>query len=171
MGNITTDIHSSDPIQKVFQIGEKVVHIPEGVCTITEITKMDTFGTEKDYYKLVPVMDNTQAIYVGINSPAKYVRHLRSKEEIQMIMKAQKESKKLWEKNEEKRNSQMKTAIQNDDGIALAKLIKTYYQKRKLDRLNTNDSNQLKKAEQFLYSEIAEVLHKDYNKLRSKILE
>lgn len=157
-------------MKNTYQIGEKVVHIPEGVCMITEITKMTTFDEEKEYYKLIPVMDNTMTIYVGVNGPAKNIRKLKSKEEIQTIIEKQKESRSHWEKNEEKRQSQMKAAIQKDDSIAIAKLLKTYYQRRKIQHLNISDNNLLKQAEQLLYSEMAEVLQTDYQKLRTRIL-
>ena len=157
-------------LKNTYQIGEKVVHIPEGVCIITEITKMTNFGEEKEYYKLIPVMDNTMTIYVGVNGPSKNIRKLKSREEIQTIIKKQTESRSHWEKNEEKRKAQMKAAIQKDDSIAMAKLLKTYYQKRKQQHLNTLDNNLLKQAEQLLYSEMAEVLQTDFQKLRAYIL-
>ena len=171
MKSNATKIKSSDNLNGVYNIGEKVVHIPEGVCTITEITKMAHSGVEKDYYKLVPVMDNSTAIYVSLNTSEKNIRKLRSKNELLHILEAQKKTKTHWEKNEEKRISQMKSAIHKDDGVAIAKLIKTYYQKRKQERLCTSDNNMLKKAEQLLYSEMAEVLKTDYSNLRSKIFE
>jgi len=158
-------------LENTYQIGEKVVHIPEGVCIISEITKMISFGEEKEYYKLIPVMDDSRIIYVGINRPSKNIRRLRNKDEIQKILDVQKASRSHWEKNEEKRCNLLKTAIQKDDGQAIAKIIKTYYQRRRIQKLNTTDSNLLKKAEQLLYSEIAEVLQTDFQKLRTHILE
>lgn len=115
------------------------------------------------------IMDSSSAIYVSVNGTLKYTRRLRNKKEIQNIIDALKKTGTHWEKNEDKRISQIKAAIQNDDSIAVAKLIKSYYQKQKQERLKINDSNMLKKAEQFLFSEIAEVLHIDYNKVRTQI--
>lgn len=120
-----------------YHTGEKVFHIPEGVCLIEEISRMANFGEEKEYYKLVPVMDKTVIIYVGIDGPAKYMRKLRSKENVHQIIALQQKSNMHWEKDEEKRISQ----------------------------------NLLKKAEQFLYSEFAEVLGVNYKKLCSGVLE
>lgn len=154
-----------------YKVGEKVVHIPEGVCVIEEITQMCIGNEKKEYYKLVPVMDKASVLYVAINGPKKNMRKLRTKAEILQIMEAQKNSKMNWEKREDRRISQMKTAIYNDDGIAMAKWIKVYYRRKKKERLNISDSNLLQKAERLLYSEIATVLKKDYNKLRMYILD
>ena len=65
----------------------------------------------------------------------------------------------------------MKAAIYNDDGVAMAKWIKVYHRRKKKERLNISDSNLLQKAERLLYSEMAVVLKKDYNKLRMQILD
>lgn len=154
-----------------YHTGEKVFHIPEGVCLIEEISRMANFGEEKEYYKLVPVMDKTVTIYVGIDGPAKYMRKLRSKENVQQIITLQQKSNMHWEKDEEKRISQMQTALRSDNAETAAKLIKMYHQRKKQERLSTSDNNLLKKAEQFLYSEFAEVLGVNYKKLCSGALE
>lgn len=168
--NVTITTQSEDT-EITYHVGEKVVHIPEGVCLIEGISRMESFGMEKDYYKLVPVLDKTVTIYVGVDGPAKYMRSLRSKEDIQQIIALQQKSNMRWEKNEEKRISQMRSALRNDHAEMVAKLIKMYHQRRKQEHLTTSDNNQLKKAEQFLYSEIAEVMNINYKKLCSGILE
>ena len=156
--------------EQQFRIGEKVVHIPEGVCRIEEITTMDYFNESKEYYKLIPAMGEPCAIYVSVNGANKNIRKLRSREEIMEILEMQKKSKMHWEKREDRRISQIKAAVYGDDGIALAKWIKVYHLRRKQEHLNINDSNLLKKAEQLFYSEMSVVLKKDYNKLRSQTL-
>ena len=153
-----------------YRIGERIVHIPEGVCRIEEITKIDSVGEGKQYYKLVPLMGDTCALYVSVNGSKKNIRKLRSKEEMLKIVDAQKTSEMNWEKREDRRLSQVKAAIYNDDGVAIAKWIKVYYCRRKKERLNIVDNNLLKKAEQLLYSEMSVVLRRDYNKLRSNTL-
>ncbi len=155
----------------LYKIGEQVVHIPEGVCIIDEIVKMDTFNEEKEYYKLVPIMDKNSVLYVAINGPKKNIRKLRTKKEVLQILEEQKISQMHWEKNEERRISRVKEAIYKDDGTAIAKWIKVYYRRKKKERLTISDSTLLKKAEQLLYSEMSVVLKKEYNKLRAYFLD
>ncbi len=149
----------------VYEVGEQVVHIPEGVCVIEEIVKMDICNEVKEYYKLVPVMDKTSIFYVAINGPKRNMRKLRTQKELLQILEEQKKSKMHWEKNEERRLSQFKNAIYNDDAITMAKCIKVYHQRKKQERLTTNDNAILIKAEQLLYSEMSVVLKQEYNKL------
>lgn len=59
--------------------------------------------------------------------------------------------------------------MQNDDGTALSKLIKSYHKRKEEKHLSISDSSWLKKAEQFLGSEIAEVLKIDFSQVISKI--
>lgn len=155
-----------------FCVGEKVVHVPEGVCVIEEITTIrNRDSIDKEYYKLVPVMDKTSAIYVSIDTPEKYMRKLKSKKEIQEILETQKKAKPLWDANEQRRIQKRRTAMQEDDGMAIAKLIKAYRYRREKEHLSISDRNWLKTAEQFWFSEVAEVLGMDYETAFSVVLE
>lgn len=169
------EVQKKDIIEKdehIFQIGENVVHIPEGVCTITEIVKMKNMDSaENEYYKLVPVMDKSSAIYVKMDFPEKHMRRLRSREEILEILETQKKVKPLWDSNEQKRISKRRIAIKEDDGIVIAKLIRSYRHRRKKEHLNLSDSNWLKMAEQFWGSEVAVVLDMDYDVVISSVWE
>ena len=147
---------------KQMYIGKKVIHNPEGVCIITEITKLDNSLIDaQNYYKLVPVEDQSTAIYVPVESVEEHVRDLRSREEVQNILESCENAKTSWDSNEQKRILKRRTAMQSDDGTALSKLIKTYHKRKEKNNLSVMDSNWLKKAEQFLGSEIAEVLNID----------
>lgn len=151
-------------------IGKKVVHIPEGVCTITEICTMkNNAGEEREFYKLTSVKNESLAVYVPLDSAEKHMRNLRSREEIEEILKSCKTAKPGWDSSEQKRVEKRRKALQEDDGIAIAKLIKSYHRRKENSNLSVVDSNWLKKAEQFLCSEMEEVLQMDYQKVLSEI--
>ena len=153
-------------------IGKKVIHNPEGVCTIDGISKLDNSSMKaRDYYKLVPLEDESMAVYVPVESIAEHVRNLRSKKEVQSILESCRTAKTSWDKSEQKRITKRRTALQNDDGAAVAALIKTYHKRKEKHQLSATDRNWLKKAEQFLGSEIAEVLNIDFGKAISRITQ
>lgn len=153
-------------------IGKKVIHNPEGVCTIAGISKLDNSSMKaRDYYKLVPVEDESMAVYVPVESITEHVRELRSKKEVRSILESCRTTKTSWDKSEQKRITKRRTALQNDDGAAVAALIKTYHKRKEKYQLSATDRNWLKKAEQFLGSEIAEVLNIDFGKAISRITQ
>ena len=153
-------------------IGRKVIHNPEGVCIITAISDLNTsLIEERKYYKLVPVYDQTMAVYIPVRSVKDHVRDLRSTEEVLRILESCEKAKTAWDNNEQKRITKRRTAMQNDDGAALSKLIKTYHKRKEKCRLSVADSSWLKRAEQFLGSEIAEVLNIDFRQAISRIME
>ncbi len=151
-------------------IGRKVIHNPEGVCIITAMSNLNTSLLEaRNYYKLVPVEDSTMAVYVPAESVRDHVRELRSTEEILSILESCEKAKASWDNSEQKRITKRRTAMENDDGVALSKLIKTYHKRKEKNHLSVADSSWLKKAEQFLGSEIAEVLKIDFKQAISRI--
>ena len=158
--------------EKQTYIGKKVIHNPEGVCIVTEISEMAISLTEaRKYYKLVPVKEQSTAVYVPVESVKEHVRDLRSTEEVMNILESCEKAKVSWDNSEQKRVTKRQTAMQNDDGVTLSKLIKTYHKRKEKKHLSVVDSNWLKKAEQFLCSEIAEVLKIDFQQAVCKITE
>ncbi len=156
--------------EKQTYVGKKVIHNPEGVCVVAEISELPTsFMEARNYYKLIPVKDQSAAVYVPVESVKEHVRDLRSTEEIMGILKSCGDAKISWENNEQKRVTKRQAAMQNDDGVALSKLIKSYHVRKEKKHLSVVDSNWLKKAEQFLCSEIAEVLKIDFQQAIGKI--
>ena len=153
-------------------IGRKVIHNPEGVCIITAMSNLNTSLLEaRNYYKLVPVEDQSMAVYVPVESVKAHVRDLRSTEEVLSILESCEKAKTSWDNSEQKRITKRRTAMDNDDGVALSKLIKTYHKRKEKNHLSVADSNWLKKAEQFLGSEIAEVLKIDFKQAISRMIE
>ena len=146
------------------------MHIPEGVCTITEICTMkNDAGEEREFYKLTSVKNQSLVVYVPLDSAEKHMRNLRSREEISEILQRCKTAKTGWDSSEQKRVEKRRKALQEDDGLAIAKLIKSYHRRKENSNLSVVDSNWLKKAEQLLCSEMEEVLQMDYQKVLSEI--
>ena len=110
-------------------------------------------------------------IYVPVESVNDHVRDLRSTEEVLSILGTCDKAKVSWDNSEQKRITKRRAAMENDDGIALSKLIKTYNKRKEKNHLSVADSSWLKKAEQFLGSEIAEVLKIDFKQAISRMTE
>ncbi len=155
----------------MINIGAKVVHNPEGVCLINEMVKIqDDMYDKKEYYKLIPVQNQTVAVYIPVKTAGTHVRKLRSKKEIQSILESCQEINLHWDQNEQRRITKRQKAMQEDDGPTLAKLIKIYHNRKKVTHMPVKDCNWLKQAEQFLGSEVAEVLHIEFQEALMKII-
>ena len=99
-------------------IGRKVIHIPEGVCIVTAMSSLNTSLIEaQNFYKLVPVEDQTTAVYVPVESIKDHVRDLRSTEEVMSILESCEKARTSWDKSEQKRITKRRTAMENDDGM------------------------------------------------------
>lgn len=61
----------------MYQRGDYVVKVPEGVCKIEEIGQFDISGTDREYYLLVPIAEQSSRIYVPTDNAAGRIRSLQ----------------------------------------------------------------------------------------------
>ena len=65
------------------EINDAVIHVPEGVCTVTSIIERDLASLGiRQYYVLEPVYDHKSKIFVPIEGNNTKVRELPNKEEV-----------------------------------------------------------------------------------------
>ena len=152
----------------MLSIGEKVVHSPEGVCVVEDICKLSIDKQEKEMYKLRSIVHQNKVLYISVNSENPSVRHLKSKEEILNLLQIQPAERVFLRRNINQRMQAQNRAIYQDDSIMIMRLIKLYKQKYEQSYLSVVDKNWLRRAEQYLFSEIAEVLGCEYTSLLQK---
>ena len=148
-----------------FRVGEKVVHSPEGVCKIEGICQFEIDKSVKYYYILKPMQSESQRIYISVDKMEKSVRPLKSKQELERIFCIEPEEKLVYYRNPQKRMNIQNQAVREDDAVMLIQLIKMYRRKRQTNHISVGDARWLKEAENYLFSEMSEVLEYDYDLL------
>lgn len=141
-----------------FHVGEKVVHSPDGVCRIEEICQLEENETNRYYYKMQPVNDEHKMIYIPVEKADLKVRPLKTKAEIEKLLETEPEANLLKNVNTQKRMIVQNQAIRDDNSDLLMRLIKMYRKKQQSKQISVGDARWLRKAEEYLFSEITEVL-------------
>ena len=148
---------------KIYHIGEKVVHCPEGVCKVEDICQIEMNKIKKDYYRLKPTQSNVQVVYIPIEKMELHVRPLKTKQELEKIFRIEPEEQLICSGNPQKRMYIQNQAVREDDAVTLIQLIKLYRRKRQKNHISLGDARWLKEAECYLFLEMSEVLGCDYN--------
>ena len=113
----------------MFEIGDKLVHSPEGVCVVEDIVEMDVEKEKKEkkeYYMLRSITDHSVVVYVSTQSSRNSLRKLKSKEEIKTLLNVNPEEEIFLNQNNQKKINIQKQVILKDDSEKLMGLIKLY---------------------------------------------
>lgn len=143
------------------------------VCKITNIKKNS--NSNKDYYVLVPITDESLKIEVPLDNSLGNIKKLITKDKIKELIKEIPNIKPI------NINSKMIDGIYKsllDDGSyeSLIKIIKTAYliNKERSDngkKIRDKDDQYFKLAEKYLYNEISVVLGMSYDETKQYIIE
>lgn len=145
----------------MFEIGDKLVHSPEGVCVVEDIVEMDVEKEKKEkkeYYMLRSITDHSVVVYVSTQSSRNSLRKLKSKEEIKTLLNVNPEEEIFLNQNNQKKINIQKQVILKDDSEKLMGLIKLYSRKKEQSGLSIGDNLWLEHAKKYLMTEISEVL-------------
>ncbi len=141
------------------------------VCKVQKI--LEKYFNNSDYYELLPISDESLIIKVPVNS--KDIRKLISKEETLKLIK-EIPNIKLIESNDRLIENEYKILLNSGSIEDLIKIIKTTYL-RNLKRVNDGkkigdkDGNYFKKAEKYLYNELAISLKMSYDECKKYVIE
>ncbi|MDD3253330.1 MAG: CarD family transcriptional regulator [Lachnospiraceae bacterium] len=148
-----------------YSIGSKVVHSPEGVCVVEAVCRMKLDGEEREMYKLRSTIEPEKLVYIPVDSAIMKLRLLKSRQEVLHLLQLEPEDRTFLAQNTMKREKLQNQAIYGDDTSSIMKLLKLYTNKSRIKTLSILEKTWMKKAEQYLYSEIAEVLECEYTAL------
>lgn len=148
-----------------YSIGSKVVHSPEGVCVVEEICSMKFGEGERAMYKLRSTIEPEKVVYIPVDSEVMKLRLLKTRQEVVQILQLEPEDGTFLAQNTMKREKLQNQAIYGDDTRSIMKLLKLYTNKSRVRALSVLERTWMKKAEQYLYSEIAEVMQWEYTRL------
>ncbi len=107
-------------------INDAVVHVPEGVCTVTSIIERDlaSLGT-RQYYVLEPVYDRKSKIFVPIEGNGAKVRGLPDKEEVLSAIDEIPEAESVWVENDKARLESFSSILSRCDHREMMRLVHT----------------------------------------------
>jgi len=145
---------------KPLKISDTVIHMPEGVCKVTEIIEreLSTSGRHK-YYILVPVYDPGTKIYVPIEGSGHKIRSLLSCEEVNNLIQDISEADYIWIEDEKKRQETYSDIIAGGDHKMVISLIRT------LDREKSRKEEAGKKfhsADERIFKEAERILNEEF---------
>ena len=74
----------------MFHIGEFVVNTNNGICEINDIVTMNMSGSDKEYYLLVPIAEQTAKVYIPVDMSSQRIRLAMSKKDALELLKVSK---------------------------------------------------------------------------------
>lgn len=161
----------------MFKKGEYVVHGRSGVCTVSEITKIDLPGADEDqlYYVLVPVKTPESKIFFPVDNNKIVLRALLTKNQARKVLRDMKKVEPVFIENDRQREVVYKEAISSCDCMKLVEIIKTLQvrskEREKQGKRNTFvDDRYLKEAKDFLHHEFSIALEIDFDKIEEYII-
>lgn len=159
----------------MFKKGDFVVNTNNGICEINDIVTMNMSGTDKEYYLLIPIAEQTAKVYVPIDLATQRIRHAMSKDEALVLIGNIKCIDETYIENEKEREKKYKEVLNSRDPQKLVGIIKTLYL-RKQERVEAGkkntavDERYFKLAENHLHNELAFALQIDKGKVQEIIL-
>lgn len=149
----------------MFAKGDFIVFETAGVCKVADVNTVDFRGVDRDkkFYFLEPVKIKGNRLYIPVESHARRMRELVSKEEAGVLLEEAKEIGPLPIPDYKEREKEYKTALKSCDCREWLKMFYTLY-RRKQDltargkKLPAMDGRYLKMAEECLVTELALVL-------------
>ena len=156
----------------MFKKGDFVVNTNNGICEIKDVVTMNMSGTDKEYYLLVPINEQTAKVYVPVDLSTQRIRLAMNKDEALSLIESIPDIHETYIENEKERERTYKEALNSRDPKRLVGIIKTLYLRRqkRLDAGKKNtavDDRYFKLAENHLHNELAFALEID----KSEILE
>ena len=122
----------SSSVQK-YEVGDYVMHESAGVCKVASIEEcaLQGKGSEKLYYKLLPVYHTDGQITTPVEDKNHRIRDVKTSEEMQSILDHVDELTVVEERNERTRQEKIKAQIALFDPKPLAGVVKTVYLSKK----------------------------------------
>ncbi len=146
----------------MFKVGDVVIYGLQGICRIDCIEPKKIGKQVMDYYVLKPVFNENTSVFVPINNDVltSKMKSVLTKSQIEILLKKAADIDTINIQDENQKREIYKKILSGGDRERLIALIKTIHTQRDIRRqdnkkLNMNDEQTLRKAEDILYNEIA----------------
>lgn len=161
----------------MFKVNDYIMYGVTGVCKVIDI-KEESFinSNSKECYVLSPIYSKNTIIKIPVDNDKVSMRKLHSKEEVFSLINNMPNKETLWIDNDKERSEKFKAMLKTGDCEELITLVKSIYfnKKNKMSvgrKLNKNDDEIMKVAENLLNEEFATILDIDPSEVKSYILE
>ena len=160
----------------MFKKGDFVVNTNNGICEISDIVTLNMSGTNKEYFILIPITEQTAKVYIPVDLAQQRIRLAMTKEEACALIKSIPDIDEAYIENEKERERTYKEALNSRNPQKLVGIIKTLYlrrQKRAIagKKVTAVDERYFKLAENHLHSELAFAMQVDKSEINNIILE
>ncbi len=160
----------------MFKKSDFVVNANNGICEITDIVTMNMSGTDKEYYLLVPINEQTAKVYIPVDTASQRIRLVMNKTDALELIESIKDIDEAYIENEKEREKTYKEALNSRDPKRLVGIIKTLYLRRqkRLDagkKSTAVDDRYFKLAENHLHNELAFALNVNKEEVTRIIFE
>lgn len=150
---------------KNIEINDAVMHVPEGVCKVTEIIERDLsrYGIRR-YYVLVPVYDRGTKIYIPTDAGNDKMKSLPEKEEVLQIIDEIPSCESVWIENDKERQESFNKILSRCDHREMMALLYTLRNKhaekvRTGKKFHSADERIFREAERILFGEFGYILN------------
>lgn len=145
-------------------INEAVIHIPEGVCRVTDLIERNLSGIgSRKYYVLTPVYDRGTKIYVPADADSAKLRPLIGVGDVLALIDSIPFAESVWQENDKKRHESFNQILARCDHGEMVCLLSTLRvkaaEKKKLGKkFHSADERVLRETQRLLYGEFGFVL-------------
>ncbi len=160
----------------MYQVGDLVVKINNGVCRVEDIVDMDMGGVKgKKYYLMVPKDDKNAKLYVPVDGNNDNVRNVMSADEAKAFIDRIPEIAAAFIESDKVREQEYKAALKSGSPEQIVSIIKNIYHRNKQrsaqgKKNTTVDERYYKMAENILYSELACALGVEKSDIVERVL-
>lgn len=151
--------------EPVYRVGDTVMHPSEGVCTITELRRMDLGGMQqRTYYTLKPTTEkNSSTVYMPVARGNAVLRPLLSEQDIHALIRRSGEYAGLWIADNKQRKEAFTRILSEGNYAKIIRMIVEIHEetvKRTLEGKKpcAADEAILAEAERLLHQEFSYVL-------------
>lgn len=154
------------------KVGDYVVYRKE-VCIVKEIK--EKYMKEEDYYRLVPIDDESLHLDVPVSNTNGLLRDLITKEEVEKMINKMPEIK-IVTTGDKLLEAEYKNLLNSDSLEDYVRIIKTTYLRNKKreenkKKVSDKDNYYFNLAEKYLYNEFSIVLNKTYEETKKYVID
>ena len=149
---------------KKLEINEAIIHVPEGVCRVTDLIERNISGIgTKKYYVLTPVYESGTKIYVPADLDSSKVRPVVGESEVFELIDSLPSAESVWLDNDKKRQESFTQILSRCDRREMICLLSTLRQKsiekKKLGKkFHSSDERVLRETQRILFGEFGFIL-------------
>ena len=159
---------------KTYKVGEYLIHERSGVCQVAEIVEkaLQGKGTEKLYYSLQPIYENSSHILTPVDSKVR-IRNVKSKLEMEQLLEQLPDLEFIDESNPRVIAEKFKEKIAQFDPYILATVVKSIYLRKQMrmaagKKAMSSDEKIMQNAGKRLFEEMAFAMDSDVETIEKR---